>query len=374
MLLRGGLTNSIRKNNPFIENILDGMYDWVRVVDFDNNVLYMNRAMAEDLGEQSSAKKCFEMIGRSEPCENCVSRKTLMEGRTEEKEELINGRTFSVMSSPLKNADNKVIAAVEVLRETTQLKKLYEETQEQNRRMKNEVDMARKLQTSLLPHLTNDSRIDLSLFFLPCESLGGDFVDVFYIDPSHLGIYVADVSGHGVQASLMTVFLRSTINKKLLSPAMALEELYNEFNQSRLDDELYITIFYSIIDLGSKTMLYSNAGLNITPVIYSDDRFELLRMPGIPISNWLEKPGYKDGSLNLLPGDKLFLYTDGILEMRNNDNEQFGEDRLLDILLKNHSKPRKLLQKIKQTAFTFAGVNSADELRDDVTLALLELK
>lgn len=374
MLLRGGFTDSIKKNNPFMDNILDGMYDWVRVVDFDNNILYMNRAMSEDLGEQISGRKCFEMIGRNEPCNNCVSREAILDGLTREKEEIIKGRTFSVMSSPLRNAEGKVIAAVEVLRETTQLKKLYEETQEQNRKMKSEVEMARKLQLNLLPSSTDDPRADLSMLYMPCESLGGDFVDVFYIDHSHLGIYVADVSGHGVQASLMTVFLRSTINKKLLSPAMALEELYHEFNRSRLDEELYITIFYSIIDLDNKTMTYSNAGLNVTPIVYSKDRFELLRMPGIPISNWMKRPEYKNETLSLQSGDKFFLYTDGIIEMRNSQNEQFGEDRLLHILLKSRLKPGQLLHKIKRSAFSFAGIKSADELHDDVTLALLELK
>lgn len=368
------ITDSIEKRNPLIEDILDDMYDWVRVVDFDNNILYMNRAMTEDLGELTPGKKCFELIGRSEPCENCVSRKAMLEGVPEEKEEKINDRTFSVMSSPLRNAEGRVIAIVEVLRETTQLKMLYEKTQEQNLILKKDVEMARKLQSSLLPGPISDPRADLSLIYMPCEELGGDFIDVFYIDSSHMGIYIADVSGHGVQASLLTVFLRSTLNKKLLSPSMALEELYREFNQSRLDEELYISIFYSIIDLDNKTMLYSNAGLNVAPVVYSENRFELLRMPGIPVSNWMKKPGYRDGALDLLPGDKFFLYTDGILEMRDINNEQFGEERLLEILLKGQLDPRKMLLKIKNSAFSFAGIRSADELSDDVTLALLEIK
>ncbi len=374
MLLRGGHTESINKNRQFIEDILDGMYDWVRVVDFENRVVYMNRAMSQDLGHQAIGKKCFEVIGRNEPCDNCVSRKALFDGVSEVKEENINGRTFSVMSSPLRNPHGKAIATVEVLRDTTQVKKLYEKTQEQNLKLKREVDMARKLQASLLPGPTDDPRADLSLIYFPCEALGGDFVDVFYVDSSHLGMYIADVSGHGVQASLLTVFLRSTINKKLLSPSKALEELYYEFNQSKLDEELYITIFYAIIDLDNKTMLYSNAGLNVTPVVYSENRFELLRMPGIPISNWMERPEYKDGSLSLLQGDKFFLYTDGILEMKNLNSEQYGENRLLEILLRSHLNPKQLLLKIKQSAFSFAGVKSADDLQDDITLALLELK
>lgn len=350
------------------------MFDWVRVVDIDNNVLFMNRAMSESMRDNAECMKCYEVLGRGRPCSSCTSRKAVFEGKSFEKEERINDRYFSVMSSPLRNAEGKIIAAVEVLRETTQLKHLYKKMQEQNKSLKNNLDMARKLQASLLPGPLSDSRLDYSLIFIPCEALGGDFTDIFYIDGSHLGLYLADVSGHGVPASLLTVFLRSALNKKLLSPAEALEELYIEFNQSKLDDELYISMFYAIIDLDEKTMLYSNAGLNVIPAVFGENRFELLKMPGIPISNWMKKPDYRNGSISLKSGDKLFLYSDGILELRNAENEQFGEDRLLDILLNNNLKPKQLLLQIKRSAFQFAGIKNAGELQDDVTMALLGIK
>ena len=350
------------------------MYDWVRVLDMDDNVIYMNKAMSDGLGKPMIGTKCYEILGHNKPCNNCTFRKSVFDGVSHEKEEYINDRIFSVMCSPIRNNDGNVIAAVEVFRETTQIKQLYKEMQQQNEKFKDELEMARRLQASLLPESFADSRFDFSLLFMPCEDLGGDFLDVFWIDSSHLGLYIADVSGHGVPASLLTVFLRSTINKKLSSPAKALEELYFEFNQSKLDEDLYITIFYAIIDLDKRTMLYSNAGLNVSPVLYSDIRFDLLRQPGIPISNWTEKPEYSDGSVSLQPGDKLFLYSDGILEMRNKQNEQYGEDRLLSILLNDTSKPRQLLQSIKKSAFQFAQIKSANKLQDDITMALLEIK
>ncbi|HEX2946858.1 MAG TPA: SpoIIE family protein phosphatase [Clostridia bacterium] len=365
---------TLKKNQAFIEDIVNGMFDWVRVVDIDNNLLFMNKAMSEGVGSNTECVKCYEVLGRSRPCSNCISRKAVFEGKSFEKEEKINDRYFSVMSSPLRNAEGKIIAAVEVLRETTQIKQLYKKMQEQNRKLKENLDMARKLQTSLLPGPPSDPRLDYSLIFMPCEALGGDFTDIFYIDGSHLGLYLADVSGHGVPASLLTIFLRSALNKKLLSPAKALEELYAEFNESKLDEELYISLFYAIIDLDEKTMLYSNAGLNVIPAVYGDNKFELLKMPGIPISNWMKTPDYKNGSIRLESGDKLFLYSDGILEMKNAENEQFGEDRLLDILLNSDLKPKQLLLHLKREAFRFAGIKSSSELQDDITMALLRIK
>ncbi len=355
----------------FIEEIVDGMLDWVRVIDTDDNVIYMNKAMSEGLGTHAKGQKCYEALGRVSPCGNCTSRKTVLNGTSHEKEEHAFGRVFSVMSSPLKNMDGKIVAVVEVLRETTHIKELYREMEEQNQKLKTEVEMAKDLQMSLLPGPPADSRLDFSMIYMPCESLGGDFIDIFYIDDSHLGLYLADVSGHGVQAALLTIFLRSTLNKKLLDPAKALEELFYEFNHSKLNQELYITIFYCIIDLDHKKMIYSNAGLNVVPVVFNDTRFELLRLPGVPISNWMEKPGYLNGTIDLQSGDKLFLCSDGILETRNKKNEQYGEDRLLKILLHSHSKPKQVLLKIKKSVFQFAGKK---DLQDDMTMALLEIK
>lgn len=367
-------TETFKQSRPFIEDIVDGMYDWVRVLDTNDNVIYMNKAMTDSLGKDLIGSKCYTAIGRSEPCANCISRKSVFDGTCHEKEEIINGRIFSVMSSPIKNAEDQIVAAVEVLRETTQLKHLYHETQEQNNKFKVELEMARKLQASLLPGPITDHRVRFSYIYMPCESLGGDFLDIFKIDASHIGLYLADVSGHGVPASFLTVFLRSTLDKKLLSPAKALEDLYYEFNQSKLDEELYITIFYAIINLESKEMLYSNAGLSVSPLVFSTNRFELLRLPGIPISNWTEKPEYTNGMIKLCSGDKLFLYSDGILEIRNKNYEQYGEERLLDIMLNDNLKPKQMLLNIKNSAFQFAGVHSANQLQDDVTMALLVIE
>ncbi|NLV35602.1 MAG: SpoIIE family protein phosphatase [Clostridiaceae bacterium] len=349
------------------------MLDWVRVIDTDDNVIYMNTAMSEGLGTHAQGQKCYEALGRVSPCGNCTSRKTILDGASYEKEEHIHDRVFSVMSSPLKNKDGDIVAVVEVLRETTRIKELYKEMEEQNQKLTNEVRMARDLQMSLLPGPPTDPRLSFSMIYIPCESLGGDFIDIFYIDDSHLGLYLADVSGHGVQAALLTIFLRSTLNKKLLDPAKALDELYYEYNHSKLNQELYIAVFYCIIDLDNKKMAYSNAGLNVVPVVYNDTRFELLMLPGIPISNWMEKPGYVNRTIDLRSGDKLFLYSDGILEMRNRNNEQYGEDRLLEILLHNHTKPKQLLLNIKKSAFEFADKKTANDLMDDVTMALLKI-
>lgn len=369
-------TESIKRNRHFIIDIIDGMFDWVRVLDIDDNVIYMNKAMTEGLKSAKIGAKCYNAIGRITPCENCISRKTVFEGHPHEKEEHIGDRIFSVMSSPVKNEKGDIIAVVEVLRDATHIKQLQDRILRQNTRLRDDLGMARRLQCSMLPKDFKEDRVSFSFIYNSCEALGGDFLDIFKIGKNHMGLYIADVSGHGVPASMLTVFLRSTLNKKLFSPAEALKELFREYNNSNLVDDLYITVFYAILNLEEKTMLYSNAGHNVSPVIFNSpdiNAFKLLRHPGIPISRWVEDPYYTNGAINLNSGDKLFLYTDGIIEMRNPENEQFGEDRLLS-LLANYSDPSGTLNSIVDAACEFADIEDMTKILDDVTMALLEIK
>ena len=104
----------------FIRDIIDAMYDWVRVIDRDDCMIYINKAMQQGLADYPAGSKCYEALGRTGPCENCISRKSVFDGKTCEKEEIISDRIFSVMSSPVKNKDGDIIAVVEVLRDITQ--------------------------------------------------------------------------------------------------------------------------------------------------------------------------------------------------------------------------------------------------------------
>ncbi|MCX7709776.1 MAG: SpoIIE family protein phosphatase [Clostridia bacterium] len=358
----------------FIENIINGMYDWVRVLDRDDNILYINKAMAEAVGDNPVGVKCYKAIGRSSPCENCTSRQAVFNGSPQEKEEIIHDKIYSVMSSPIKNDQGEIVAVVEVLRDVTQTRKLQKLLLEQNKRLKDDLDMAKKLQCSLLPKEIPEDKMKFSFLYKPCETLGGDFLDIFMVDRDHAGIYIADVSGHGVPASMLTVFLRSTFNKKTISPAQALRELYYEFNKSHFDRDFYISVFYAVINLESKTAVYSNAGLNVCPIVFNTDKFEILMTPGIPISNWVEQPEYIDRTISLKSLDRIFLYTDGVIELKNSSNEQYGEERLLNILLKDTSDPAGTLLHIMDSACEFAGISNTRSIPDDITLALIELK
>jgi sigma-B regulation protein RsbU (phosphoserine phosphatase) len=360
-----------------VEEIINGMNDWVRVVDRNNCLIYVNKAMEDALGRITLGEACYKAIGKEEPCENCISRKAVFKGHSYQKEEVIDGKIFLVMSSPVRNRKGEIIAAVEVLREITQMKKLQQTVIEQNKKLQDDLNIAKKLQCSLLPKGLPEGKIKFSFVYQPCEDLGGDFMDIFKIDDEHVGLYIADVSGHGVPASMLTVFLRSSIDKKNLSPAGALTSLFKEFNNYDFDKDVYITVFYAIINLKDYSLTYSNAGHNVSPLVFNlneNKRLEYLRVPGIPISNWLESPGYSDNKITLFKGDRVFFYTDGIIELKNSSGEQFGEERLQEILLNDTSEPNGILNRIVESACAFGEIHDTLRIPDDITMALIEMK
>ncbi len=360
----------------FIEDIIDGMQDWVRVIALDSTVLFVNRSMRQALGNRDIiGRKCYQTLGRTSPCPNCISRNNRTDWSAS-KEEIIGGRIFSVTSSPLRNQETgEVEAVIEVLHDITELKNLSRELENQNAKLRADLSMARRLQCSLLPNSQlNTDKIDFSFIYRPCETLGGDFLDIYQIDDSHIGVYIADVSGHGVAASMLTMFLRTALDKKLLSPARTLNQLFEYFNRNGFADELYIAIFYGIIDISNYTFTYSNAGLNVCPVIFSKNGTQILRAPGIPISNWVENPEYVEVVVNIYPRDRMFFYTDGIIELKNTENAQFGEERIVQHLLESDVEPSIALSGLVDKAIAFAGKKDTNEIIDDITVALIEIK
>lgn len=357
----------------FILDILDGMHDWVRVVDRSNCVIFINRSMEEGLGiEDLAGKKCYELLGRSEPCLNCVTRAAVGDGKTYKKEEVYNNRTFSVMSSPIIDDDGNINYAVEVLRDVTKEKELENRILRQNLKLQQDLDMARKLQMQLLPQDIRFPSLDFSYLYHPCDDLSGDMVNIFQIDREHIGIYIADVSGHGVSASMLTIFLTSALNKKIYSPSRALYRLFKQFNSGDFDKNSYITVFYGIYNIQTHVLNYSNAGHNCIPIICGPEGIQKLYMPGIPVSNWMDKPRYYDSAVYLRPGERFFLYTDGIADQWLEDPEKIvNDDYILSVLMDNHIDLNTALNLIDRYVNNHLEMINARR-KDDITMAIIQ--
>ncbi|MDD4297479.1 MAG: SpoIIE family protein phosphatase [Ruminiclostridium sp.] len=365
--------SSDKSKFQFIMDILNGMHDWVRVIDRSNSVIFVNRSMEEGLGiEELSGKKCYEVLNRTSPCVNCITRKAVFEGKALKKEEIFNNRIYSVMSSPITSDSGEVHYVVEVFRDITKEKELENKILNQNIQLQQDLETARKLQMQLLPRDIHFPCLDYALLYNPCAELSGDMVNVFKIDEEHIGIYIADVSGHGVPASMLTIFLISILNKKTRSPSRALYRLFKQFNSSDFDKDSYITVFYGIYNTSTCVLSYSNAGHNCVPIICGKDGVQKLFMPSVPVSNWLDKPKYYDAAVYLQPGDRFFLYTDGVTDQWLGDPEKLVNDEvILNILMDDSINLNTVLSKISDYIYSRLS-DMKTQPKDDITMAVIQ--
>ena len=377
------VTNRKKEAAPFAKNVLDSMLDWVRVIDRDGAVVFMNKAMLSYLQDNPDAID-FNRVFLQRPIRNIgimdyeLVISTALNSNEYDREINIGSKVFAVISSPLMNDLGETEFTVEVFRDVTRLKNLQRTIIDQNNKFENDLDMAKMLQRKLLPNSSPNARIIFNYLYKPCDMLGGDFVDIYNIGKDHLGVYIADVSGHGVSASILTVFLRSTISKRMTSPAEALNTLYREYNKNNFESEVYITVFYAIYDLRNNILTYSNAGHNATPVLYNKtrrDRQIYLTTPGLPISNWADTISYSENSIRVDPGDLLFLYTDGLAETMNFDKTMFGQDRINNVLRSLDGNDHHLmLNTMLDCVYGYANISNESMQADDITMSFIELK
>lgn len=315
-------------------SIVDGMIDWVRVVDKDNNVLYANKKMKEELGD-IEGRKCYEVFC-SQKCDNCISMTTIEKGAVIKKESKVGNKTFMVVSSPVKDKDGKRVCSVEVFRDITKEKDLAKKINEKNQKMSEDIFFARNMQMRMLPPKGMYNGLSIDYLYEPSENLSGDFFDVFKIDEENTGIYICDVVGHGVSASLLTVFVRQSIRtlaKGNMNLNLIMKSLHKTFLSLNLDYDKYFSVFLGVYNKTTNEFKYVNAGHNAEPILHrTNNELTLLKSKGYPIANIFDQVKYDENTLELKVGDKLFLYTDGITEAKNDEMQEFGVENLLNVI------------------------------------------
>ncbi|WMJ77168.1 MULTISPECIES: SpoIIE family protein phosphatase [unclassified Sedimentibacter] len=347
--------------------IVDGMIDWVRVVDNNNTVLYANRKMREELGE-IVGKKCFDVFCSEKKCGNCISRKTIEHGVIMKKEAAVGNRTFMVISSPIQDIDKKTVCAVEVFRDITNEKILSKKINERNRKMSEDIKFARNMQIRMLPPKGMYNGLSIDYLYESSESLSGDFFDVFKIDDENTGVYICDVVGHGVTASLLTVFVRQslrTIAKGNKSIDKIMKELHKTFLSLNLDYDKYFSVFFGVYNKETHVLRYANAGHNSEPILLrTNSEISLLKSKGYPIANIFDNVSYDENNISLSVGDKLFLYTDGITEAKNCENKQYGVESLANIIKGGGS----ILKNLEKSLVDYCKIH-----KDDYAILMAEI-
>ena len=235
-----------------------------------------------------------------------------------------------------------------------------------------DLSIATQIQADMLPQIfpAFPEKKELSIFasMTPAKEVGGDFYDLFLVDDKHIALVIADVSGKGVPAALFMVIAKTLIKNRLQtgeSPAEALSIVNNQLCEGN-ESQFFVTVWLAVIDLETGDGYEVNAGHEYPAIRRGNGKYELIKTKHMPAVAFMDGLKYRQSEIHLDPGDRLFVYTDGVPEATNANNELFGNDRLLAALNRNpDAEPSELLPSVKKEIDEFVG--DAPQF-DDITM------
>ncbi len=256
------------------------------------------------------------------------------------------------------------------------LKRITKITGEQER-IKAELSLATNIQAAMLPTtfpaFPDRSEFDVYATMDPAKDIGGDFYNFFLVDDDHLCLLIADVSGKGIPAAMFMmaaqIILRNN-GSTGKSPAEIMEMTNNVICSNNKED-MFVTIWLGILELSTGKLTASNAGHEYPAISRKDGQFELFKDEHSMIVGGMEGLKYKEYDLHLEPGDRFFVYTDGVPEATDASNNMFGTDRMIDALNEEAETPVEVLKNVRNAIDEFT---SGAEQFDDLTMLCLSYK
>ena len=245
-------------------------------------------------------------------------------------------------------------------------------------RIGTELALASDIQTGSIPNtfpaFPDRTDFDIYASMDPAKEVGGDFYNFFLVDNDHLAMVIGDVSGKGVPAALFMMvsnILTSVRTQTGGNPAQILEFVNDKICESNKLD-MFVTIWLGILELSTGKLIASNAGHEYPAVMHVGGNFELFKDKHGIVVGGMEGVRYTDYEIQLSPGDKIFVYTDGVPEATDGDNNMFGVDRMLSALnLELDAGPEKVLGNVRSAVDAF--VKDAQQF-DDLTMLCLQYK
>ena len=239
-----------------------------------------------------------------------------------------------------------------------------------------ELALATRIQANSLPKefppFPDRKEFDIYASMTPAKEVGGDLYDYFLIDEDHLALVIGDVSGKGVPASLfmmLTMALIHHVAMRETSPAKILQTV-NEEICARNPEEMFVTVWLGILEVSSGKLTAVNAGHEFPAIKKAGVDFALLKDRHGFVLGGMEAVRYREYELTLVPGEKLFVYTDGVPEANNAEEEFFGTGRMIDALCAAENESAEtILETVKRSVRDFVG--NAPQF-DDLTMLCLE--
>ena len=241
-----------------------------------------------------------------------------------------------------------------------------------------ELNVATQIQADMLPRIfpAFPNRKDIEIFasMTPAKEVGGDFYDFFLVDDDHLALVMADVSGKGVPAALFMVIAKTLIKNRVMagdSPAQALSNVNEQLCESN-EAELFVTVWLAVIELSTGRGVAANAGHEHPALRRVGSEYELIIYRHSPAVATMEGMRFREHEFQMNPGDSLFVYTDGVAEATNAQNELFGPERTLTALNRDPgAEPKVILSNVMADIDAF--VASAEQF-DDITMLCFRYK
>ena len=283
-------------------------------------------------------------------------------------EQIRNKDEIGILAESIDQMEDQVQSYVENLARATAEKE----------RINTELSLATRIQAGMLPDrfppFPDRSEFDIYASMDPAKEVGGDFYDFFLIDDDHLGLAIADVSGKGVPAALfmMAAMIILRNNARMgKNPARILEDV-NDIICANNKEEMFVSIWIGILEISSGKLIAANAGHEYPAIYRANSQFEIFRDKHGLVVGAMEGVKYKEYEVQMEPGDKIFVYTDGVAEAADPDNNMFGLERLLEALNQDpQAHVDTLLQNVRQSVDEF--VKDAQQF-DDLTMLCLEYR
>ena len=279
----------------------------------------------------------------------------------------MNRGAFDFLTKPI-SFDDLEITINKTMDEIMQLRHSMEE-HDQLVSIQQDLQTAHEIQQAILPKVFPPfpSRTDFDIYaaMIAAREVGGDFFDFFLIDNDRLGFVIGDVSGKGVPAAIFMAVSRTLIRATGLKGIPA-EECMHYVNNLLCNESvscMFVTVFYGILNTNTGKLEYVNAGHN-PPYLLTSKGLKKVEMTGGTILGCIEDYQYKSRKITLAPGDRLFLYTDGVTEAFTKHNEAYGDERLESFLRQNQDYSIEELVKgvLKEVNDHSMGIPQSDDI------------
>jgi sigma-B regulation protein RsbU (phosphoserine phosphatase) len=295
---------------------------------------------------------------------------------------------LDVIDNAISKADSKTLGKCEVCHEDVETELLEVDytacvclehlSKEERRHLESELELAQDVQKMLLPQeVPNIPGLEIAAFSRPAQIVGGDYFDFIDFSNGFHGLAIADVAGHGVSASLHMASIQALLRTLVpvnQSPAEVMRQLHKLFIHN-IRFETFVTFFIGAFDSSTKRLTYCNAGhqppLVLHKTMSKNESVEMLRPTGAAIG-LVEEAEFAEKTIELQEEDLLVLYTDGVTESVNPQNQEFGRERLVKLSREVNNTPvREVVQHIRQRLEEFS---EGKPLADDTTIVLCKIK